>query len=168
MERILGLPSLLMISIVCLASVAVAQSLETCVQAALKGPEIKRIKVLDHEFNCKPIEILRLDSDKLNVAGQLSHHRTDWFDDQIHYMFIVNGQAKTYDNLKINIDLNPLSGVLGALLSSLAATQGMPISSETTTKFFREAEGLVVGNWQEAANAIITGVAMKLAGEGQP
>jgi hypothetical protein len=70
MKRMLSLSSLLMIGILCVASLAVAGPLETCVQAALKGPEKKRVKVLEHHWNCKPIDSLALQGNKYQVFGR--------------------------------------------------------------------------------------------------
>jgi hypothetical protein len=168
MTRVLLLLSLFVISLLCFTSLAAAGPLETCVQAALKGPEKKKVKVLGYHFNCKPVDILRLEGGKLKVAGQLSHHLTGRPDDQIYYAFTVNTKAKTYDSLEISIQPTPLAGALGQLVAVTATTQGAPISPDQATKFFREAEQLRVGNWQQAANVIIGGVAVKLAEKGQP
>ncbi|PFV25267.1 methyltransferase, partial [Bacillus thuringiensis] len=39
-------------------------NLETAVQAALNGPEVKKIKVFEHEFNVKEIEVVNLGAGK--------------------------------------------------------------------------------------------------------
>ncbi|MDA2711276.1 methyltransferase, partial [Bacillus cereus] len=50
-----------------------AQSnLETAVQAALNGPELKKIKVFDHEFNVKEIEVVDRGAAGKDVYGQIS------------------------------------------------------------------------------------------------
>ncbi|MDR4210561.1 methyltransferase, partial [Bacillus thuringiensis] len=49
-------------------------NLETAVQAALNGPEVKKIKVFEHEFNVKEIEVVNLGAGKKYVKGQISHH----------------------------------------------------------------------------------------------
>ena len=49
-------------------------NLETAVKAALNGPEVKKIKVFEHEFNVKPIEVVNLGGGKTYVKGQISHH----------------------------------------------------------------------------------------------
>ncbi|PEA56876.1 methyltransferase, partial [Bacillus thuringiensis] len=52
-----------------------AQSnLETAVQAALNGPEVKKIKVFEHEFNVKEIEVVDRGAAGKDVYGQISHH----------------------------------------------------------------------------------------------
>ena len=67
-----------------------AQSnLETAVNAALNGPEVKKIKVFEHEFNVKPIEVVNLGGGKTYVKGQISHHLSFRPDDQFYYEFTV-------------------------------------------------------------------------------
>lgn len=39
-------------------------NLETAVNAALNGPEVKKIKVFEHEFNVKEIEVVNLGAGK--------------------------------------------------------------------------------------------------------
>ncbi|SHL23904.1 hypothetical protein SAMN04487918_1011834 [Bacillus sp. bc15] len=64
-------------------------NLETAVQAALNGPEVKKIKVFEHEFNVKEIEVVNLGAGKKYVKGQISHHLSFRPDDQFYYEFTV-------------------------------------------------------------------------------
>ncbi|MEJ9127221.1 methyltransferase, partial [Bacillus cereus] len=64
-------------------------NLETAVKAALYGPEVKKIKVFEHEFNVKPIEVVDLGGGKKYVKGQISHHLSFRPDDQLYYDFTV-------------------------------------------------------------------------------
>lgn len=45
-------------------------NLETAVQAALNGPEVKKIKVFEHEFNVKEIEVVNLGAGKNMLRGK--------------------------------------------------------------------------------------------------
>ncbi|MGQ7115332.1 hypothetical protein ACUOFC_59855, partial [Escherichia sp. TWPC-MK] len=54
------------------------------VQAALLGPEIKKLKIFDHEFNVKPAYISKLGNQTV-VNGQISHHLSFRFDYPIFF-----------------------------------------------------------------------------------
>ncbi|MGH0791337.1 hypothetical protein ACQVTU_27350, partial [Bacillus cereus] len=76
-------------------------NLDKAVQAALLGPEIKKLKVFDHEFNVKPAYISKLGNQTI-VNGQISHHLSFRLDDQVYYRFVKeDGVIK---NLEIKID----------------------------------------------------------------
>jgi hypothetical protein len=46
---------------------------EKAVQAAVKGPEAKKIKFGSHEFNVKPVSISATRAGGKRVKGQISH-----------------------------------------------------------------------------------------------
>ncbi|MGY4556897.1 hypothetical protein ACVW18_003203 [Bacillus thuringiensis] len=49
----------------------------------------KKIKVFEHEFNVKEIEVVNLGAGKKYVKGQISHHLSFRPDDQFYYEFTV-------------------------------------------------------------------------------
>ncbi|MFP3360336.1 methyltransferase, partial [Planococcus sp. SIMBA_143] len=78
-------------------------NLETAVNAALNGPEVKKIKVFEHEFNVKEIEVVNLGAGKKYVQGQISHHLSFRPDDQFYYEFTVQ-DGKVVDKPVFSID----------------------------------------------------------------
>jgi hypothetical protein len=63
-------------------------SMEEVIHAALYGPEVKKLKVYDHEFNVKPVERSRAGS-RLIVSGQISHCLSLRPDDQVYYTIVL-------------------------------------------------------------------------------
>jgi hypothetical protein len=64
-------------------------NLAAAIQAALKGPEKKKIRIARHEFNVKPVTITRRDDGSIVVDGgnghHISHHVSMSPDDQVYF-----------------------------------------------------------------------------------
>lgn len=82
------------------------------VKAALHGPEVKKLKLAgDHEFNIKPFHAREDGASTVTVGGQISHCRSPWADEQIHYVIqaakgrVAGFLASCYDGARFPFDL---------------------------------------------------------------
>jgi len=136
------------------ASDALGNSFQAAVNAALHGPEIKKVKVFGHHFNVKPAEITRTGT-KVTAAGQISHHLRWRRDDQVYYY--IEKEGGTVKKIELRIDRGGWAPIAGAILGALT-----PVSAGTITDIGRALGGVIDGSWQGAAQAIIVGVASQL------
>ena len=129
------------------------------VQAALVGPERKKLKIYDHEFNVKPAEIIQRRENYLRVRGHISHH-LGWGrkDDQVYYVIeIENGVLKP---IQADIARGGFALFAGPAASIIGAYYGVPIPPDLAEKISRELGRIADGSWEQAVNAIIGEIAL--------
>ncbi|MDA1679947.1 methyltransferase [Bacillus cereus group sp. TH152-1LC] len=134
-------------------------NLETAVNAALNGPEVKKIKVFEHEFNVKEIEVVNLSGGKKYVKGQISHHLSFRPDDQFYYEFTVQ-DGKVVDKPVFNIDRGGWTPFAAPLLSILAAYNGIPVNPNDLNALGQQLGKVIDGSWEHAAQSIATVVSL--------
>ncbi|MED3157301.1 methyltransferase [Bacillus thuringiensis] len=136
-----------------------AQSnLETAVKAALYGPEVKKIKVFEHEFNVKPIEVVDLGGGKKYVKGQISHHLSFRPDDQLYYKFTKKDGEVT--GFEFHIDRGGWTPIVAPLLSILAAYNGIPVNPNDLNSLGQQLGKVIDGSWEHAGQSIATAVSL--------
>jgi hypothetical protein len=65
---------------------------EAIVKAVTERAQTKKVKAYDgHEFNIKPVTVIRRPGERYLVRGQLSHHLRLRKDDQYHYEIVIDG-----------------------------------------------------------------------------
>ena len=107
------------------------------VQAALVGRSRKKLKIYDHEFNVKPMEILQRRENYLRVRGHISHHLTWRKDDQVYYLIEVeNGTLKPIE--AVDITRGGLALFAGPAASIISAYYGVPIPPDLAEKVSRD------------------------------
>ncbi|EOQ10167.1 hypothetical protein [Bacillus cereus] len=132
-------------------------NLDLAVQAALVGPEVKKLSVFDHEFNVKPAYISKV-GDKTLVNGQISHHLSFRPDDQLYYRFVKeNGEIK---DLEIKIDRGGWTKIAAPIGAILAAYNGLPIKPDLLEKIGQQLGGVIDGKWEYAAEAIVAAIGL--------
>ncbi|MED3261725.1 methyltransferase [Bacillus thuringiensis] len=134
-------------------------NLETAVQAALYGPEVKKIKVFEHEFNVKPIEVVDLGGGKKYVKGQISHHLSFRPDDQFYYEFTVK-DGEVIGTPQYHIDRGGWTPFAAPLLSILAAYNGIPVNPNDLNTLGQQIGKVIDGSWEHAAQSIATVVSL--------
>lgn len=155
---------------------------EKAMKAALKGPEVKKIKFDDHEFNVKPVKITGNRATGTVVKGQFSHHLSFRDDDQVYFEFnLVAGQKITIDQVKVEVDGSFMNKIIGDVVSSLwdalkdwltkkgeekldFSTQKLATRpEEATEQIFQDAKSLLDGSWLGEAKFMIVNIAGRLA-----
>ncbi|OQR53387.1 methyltransferase [Bacillus sp. CDB3] len=132
-------------------------NLDKAVQAALLGPDIKKLKVFDHEFNVKPAYISKMGNQTV-VNGKISHHLSNRIDDQVFYRFIKeNGEIK---NLEIKIDRGGWTKITAPIGAIIAKYYAVPITSDLLTQIGQQLGALVDGKWEYAAEAIVAAIGL--------
>ncbi|OPA10798.1 methyltransferase [Bacillus cereus] len=132
-------------------------NLDKAVQAALLGPEIKKIKVFDHEFNIKPAYISKKDNQTV-VNGQISHHLSYRLDDQVYYRFEKeNGEIK---NLEIKIDRGGWTKIAAPIGAIIAQYFGVPITPDILSEIGQQLGTLTDGKWEYASEAIVAAIGL--------
>lgn len=132
-------------------------NLDKAVQAALLGPEIKKLKVFDHEFNVKPAYISKL-GNQTAVNGQISHHLSFRLDDQVYYRFVKkDGIIK---NLEIKIDRGGWTKITAPIGAIIAQYFGVQITPELLSQIGRQLGTLTDGKWEYASEAIVTAIGL--------
>ncbi|HDR3658656.1 TPA: methyltransferase [Bacillus cereus] len=132
-------------------------NLDKAVQAALLGPEIKKLKVFDHEFNVKPAYISKMGNQTV-VQGQISHHLSFRFDDQVFYRFVKeDGVIK---NLEIKIDRGGWTKITAPIGAIIAQYFGVPITPDLLSQIGQQLGALTDGKWEYASEAIIAAISL--------
>ncbi len=159
---------LLVLSFITVATPSYAGDLERAIQAALEGPEIKKLKIHDHRFNVKPLEI-RIKEENgtktVTATGHISHHLSLRPDDQIHYTIVIHDGRlmNVLDADHIIIDRGGLAGLAGPAGAAIAGAFGVPLSPETITDAGRAAGKLIDGSWEGACRFLIFNIALEVA-----
>ncbi|MBG9585274.1 methyltransferase [Bacillus thuringiensis] len=132
-------------------------NLDKAVQAALLGPEIKKLKVFDHEFNVKPAYISKKDNQTV-VNGQISHHLSYRLDDQVYYRFVKeNGEIK---NLEIKIDRGGWTKITAPIGAIIAQYFGVLITPDLLSQIGQQLGALTDGKWEYASEAIVAAIGL--------
>jgi hypothetical protein len=134
-------------------------NLDKAVQAALLGPEIKKLKVFDHEFNVKPAYISKLGNQTI-VNGQISHHLSFRLDDQVYYRFVKeDGVIK---NLEIKIDRGGWTKITAPIGAIIAQYFGVPITPDLLSQIGQQLGALtdLCGKWEYASEAIVAAIGL--------
>ncbi|WP_208743506.1 methyltransferase [Bacillus cereus] len=132
-------------------------NLDKAVQAALLGPEVKKLKVFDHEFNVKPAYISKMGNQTV-VNGQISHHLSFRLDDQVYYKFVKeNGEIK---NLEIKIDRGGWTKITAPIGAIIAQYFGVPITPDLLSQIGQQLGALTDGKWEYAAEAIVAAIGL--------
>ncbi|MBG9529630.1 methyltransferase [Bacillus thuringiensis] len=132
-------------------------NLDKAVQAALLGPEIKKLKVFDHEFNVKPAYISKKDNQTV-VNGQISHHLSYRLDDQVYYRFVKeHGEVK---NLEIKIDRGGWTKITAPIGAITAQYFGVPITPDLLSQIGQQLGTLTDGKWEYASEAIVAAIGL--------
>lgn len=134
-------------------------TLETAVVAAVRGPERKKLKIYNHEFNVKPAHTQHRNDGSLIVDGQISHHLTWRPDDQVYYLFVIrNGRL---ESLQRRIGRGGLTPILSPVASVVATYLGVPVSPEQVAVIGRSLGTVMDGKWETACDAIIARIALE-------
>ncbi|PEJ73690.1 methyltransferase [Bacillus wiedmannii] len=132
-------------------------NLDKAVQAALLGPEIKKLKVFDHEFNVKPAYISKLGNQTV-VNGQILHHLSFRLDDQVYYRFVKeDGVIK---NLEIKIDRGGWTKITAPIGAIIAQYFGVPITPDLLSQIGQQLGALTDGKWEYASEAIVAAIGL--------
>ncbi|MGH0883225.1 methyltransferase [Bacillus cereus] len=132
-------------------------NLDKAVQAALLGPEIKKLKVFDHEFNVKPAYISKKEN-QIVVNGQISHHLSYRLDDQVYYRFVKeNGVIK---NLEIKIDRGGWTKITAPIGAIIAQYFGVPITPDLLSQIGQQLGALTDGKWEYTSEAIVAAIGL--------
>jgi hypothetical protein len=132
-------------------------NLDKAVQAALLGPEKKKKKVFDHEFNVKPAYISKLGNQTV-VNGQISHHLSFRLDDQVYYRFVKeDGVIK---NLEIKIDRGGWTKITAPIGAIIAQYFGVPITPDLLSQIGQQLGALTDGKWEYASEAIVAAIGL--------
>ncbi len=136
-------------------------NLEIALNAALKGPEKKKIKLFNHEFNVKPVEIITSGNIK-RATGQLSHVLAWRPDDQVYYT-ITKKDDGTIKGIKIKISRGGGASYIAALASITSDVLiGVPIPSSSIESVSRKLGRILEGGWEDVAEYFIDMIALSI------
>ncbi|MBK3496546.1 methyltransferase [Viridibacillus sp. YIM B01967] len=135
----------------------ILNNMDVAVQAALTGPEVKKLKVFDHEFNVKPAYISK--SKNLTIVnGQISHHLSYRPDDQFYYR--IEKENNEIKKIDIQIDRGGWTVISAPLLALIAQYNGIPLTPEVLKELGQKMGQLMDGRWEYAAEAIVSNIAL--------
>ncbi|MHA2890516.1 methyltransferase [Bacillus cereus] len=132
-------------------------NLDKAVQAAILGPEVKKLNVFNHEFNIKPAYISKV-GNKTVVNGQISHHLSYRLDDQVYYRFIKENEE--VKNIEIKIDRGGWIKITAPISAIIAQYFGIPITPDLLSQIGQQLGSVVDGKWEYAAEAIVAAVGL--------
>lgn len=134
-------------------------SIERAMKAVFKGPEAKKLEVMDHEFNVKPAEIQR-NGKRRTANGQISHHLSFRTDDQLYYTIVKEGDV--VKSQEIRISRGGAAPLVAPLISAASAYLGKPIPPDKVEEVGRGLGRLVEGSWDEVAQTLVVNIGMRL------
>jgi uncharacterized protein with LGFP repeats len=132
-------------------------TMSDAVKAALFGPERKKLKIYDHEFNVKPAQPEK-QGNRLLVNGQLSHHLSFRPDDQVYYVITIEDAA--IKHVTREISRGGAAPLAAPIVSAVSAYYGAPIPPDKAEEVGRALGGIVDGKWETAAQIIIANIAL--------
>ncbi|GLC90255.1 methyltransferase [Lysinibacillus piscis] len=139
------------------ASTPLQNSMDMAIQAALVGPEMKKLNILGHEFNVKPVVISRKDN-LISVNGEISHHLSWRPDDQLYYRIEKeNGEIK---KVEIKIERGGWTSLSAPFLAALAQKNDIPLTLETIQEIGQKLGSFIDGRWEYAAESIVSTIAL--------
>ena len=135
-------------------------SVERAKNAAIYGPEQKKLKVFGHEFNIKKATISRF-GNNYTVSGQISHCLKWRRDDQVYYTISI--QNNKIVDVKHSINRGGWARLVGIAGSLVGAYFGVPIDAKMVEDIHRRLASAVEGGWTGAADNIIYFIASEIA-----
>lgn len=138
------------------------RSLDNCVDAILLGPEIKKLKIRGHEFNCKPPKSFRKLGNIWIFKGQLSHHLSRRRDDQFNYSFSIapDGSISDFD---VDIKRGGLFPTINRVAPLNFINERLDPGYWTASTFSRVAGKAFEGTWQDVAGMVLVNTSNRLA-----
>ncbi|MEM6693137.1 MAG: hypothetical protein AAF626_00545 [Pseudomonadota bacterium] len=136
-------------------------------KAVVESKQTKKVKVSGHEFNIKPVKVIRT-AFGYTVNGQLSHH-LGWRKDDQYYFTIHIDRNGTIIDLQEKINRGGLTSMVvklpvGAFIS--AKTKGKV--DKNTAKAVIKASGhwlgrQIDGKWEKSARKIVVMIGLQVA-----
>lgn len=136
------------------------RTIDLATSAALHGSERKKLEVDGHHFNVKPAQVVG-DDGALTLIGTLSHHLRFRSDDQVAYR--VRVEDGRIEEVAVEINRGGLAPLGGPAASAVGAYFGVAIPPGEATQVFRALGQTVDGRWESAAQALVAGIALRLA-----
>lgn len=139
---------------------AEVQNLKVAMNAALKGPEKKLLKIFGHEFNVKPCQVDK-NGQKTIVNGQLSHCLLFRPDDQFFYTIVKeNGVVK---DISFKIKRGGAAPILAPVISAVGtAILKVPIPPDKIESVGNKLGQMLNGGWEEVAQLIASNIALRV------
>ncbi len=163
MNRVVGSGALVLLILSSLVAMAKAESaaqrqaaLRKAVNAALAGPEAKKLEVNGHKFNVKKASVMTV-GDMVTVKGQISHHLTLRPDDQMYYTIKKSNGKVT--SVEIKIEAGGVSKYVGKLVKHVT---NIPFSDSGSEAILRRLGGLIDKGWEDASELIVAAIAVKV------
>ncbi len=142
-----------------LSPVTFAGPFEDAMNAALKGPEQKKIKIFDHYFNVKPVEILR-EGSTATIVGHISHHLSWRPDDQVYYVIVK--EKGVIKHMKVDINRGGFAPIAAPIISSLTTYYGgVAIPPDQIESVGRSLGRVIDKNWEGASQFLIANIALR-------
>lgn len=131
--------------------------LDQMVQAALHGPELKKVKYIKHEFNVKKARITYPADGVTRIEGQLSHHLSFRPDDQFYYT--IEKKRGHIISVDFKIDRGGLAPYVGKLAKEIPI---VGVAHEEIEQVIRKLGQKVDGSWESEAELIALAIAMRV------
>ena len=131
--------------------------------AAETGPELQRLLLLEHHWNIKPLEIVKIQDQtgsKVTIAGRISHNVRLQIDDQIDFVMVFENEALTKAEMTINE-----GGILGL---SIQVLQALDLLDEPTIalgnieELIAKFDNQSFPEWQDAAEVVIAKLSLAI------
>jgi hypothetical protein len=131
--------------------------LDKMVEAAIHGPEAKKVKYVDHEFNVKKAKITDRVTGVTKIEGQISHHLSYREDDQFYYTIEKKeGKITRFD---FKIDRGGIAPYVGKLAKELPLV-GM--AQDEIVAAVRKLGQKMDGSWENEAEVIAYAIALRV------
>ena len=144
---------------------------QKAMNAALDGPEVKKIKPDKHEFNVKKVRV-ESDANGIVIHGDkghhISHHLTLRDDDQVYFSARVD-KTGAVSELSVNIDRSWANRGVALLADAvLDRLIGKKSDGGATTAPAKDSEKLLDGSWEGEAKFLIANIIVHAAARHLP
>jgi len=148
----------IMVGLCVLATTVAAGPVEEALEAALHGPEKKKLKIFGHHFNVKPIEI-SVGGETTTIFGQLSHHLRWRPDDQVYYTIVKEHGAVI--SIERKIRRGGWVPIIARIVAVVGAIFQVPIPPDEVESVGFGIKDLIDGSWVSVADFLIAQVAIR-------
>lgn len=131
--------------------------LDKMVDAALHGPELRKVKYLQHEFHVYEAKVIDRVSWITRVEGQISHYLIFRPDDQFYYT--IEKQGGQITKFEFQIDRGKLSPHAGKLTKHIPI---VGIAQEDIVAYLRKLASKLDGSWEAEAELIAYAIALRV------
>jgi hypothetical protein len=149
--------ALLLVLVAAFAAKAQEARLDQMVDAALHGPELRKVKYVLHEFHIHKAKIIDRVTGITRIEGQISHYLLFRPDEQFHY--VIEKQKGKITKVEFQIDREKLTPHTGKLAKQIPSES---VAQRDLGAVLRKLTERLDGSWEAEAELIAYAIALRV------